>query len=134
MKRPTLKVVSLNFKGLNISEKRSQVLAMMRNLKAVVVFLQEMHFHTDSTPKLYNHFYPTFYHATNPLSKTKGVSIRLSKRLNWQLTDSLIDAEGHYVFISESLQGRPVTLANVYSPNAAQVRFFRKIAQLLAGF
>lgn len=130
----TLKVVSQNVKGLNIPEKRSQILNMMSKLKADVIFLQETHFRTDNTPKLASHKYPISFHATNPLTKTKGVSILLSKNLPWQLIDSLIDPEGRYVFLKGTIHNRMVTLANIYSPNTAQVCFFRSIAAILAGF
>lgn len=58
----------------------------------------------------------------------------ISRHLPLHIDDSLIDAEGRYLYIKGTLWGRPITLANIYSPNKAQVGFFREITQVLAAF
>lgn len=83
----TAKIISVNAKGLNIPEKRSQVLHSMYKLKADIVFIQETDFKTDNVPKFLNHHFPTVIHATNKDSKTKGVSIFFSKNCPFQITD-----------------------------------------------
>lgn len=81
----TLKIISLNARGLNVPEKRIQP------AKADIVFVQETHFRADSTPKLYNHNFPAVHHATNPCSKSKGVSILIAKHCPFQMSESLAD-------------------------------------------
>lgn len=126
----TLKCLSLNAKGLNLPEKWSQVLSSLSKHKAHFIFLQETDFRSDAIPKLSNHIYRTAIHATNPDSKTKGVSILISKHANFQLSDSLIDPEGRYIFLKGSYASKPITLANLYCPNDHQIAFFRKICDL----
>lgn len=130
----SLKCLSLNVKGLNIPEKRSQVLSALTKHKAHFLLLQETHFCTKHTPKLTNHIYKHTLHSTNPTSKTKVVSILISKHADFQLTDSLVDHEGRYIFVKGTYASKPITIANVYCPNEHQVTFFRQICDLLSTF
>lgn len=122
----SLKIISLNVKGLNTPEKRSQLLTSMRSAKADVVFLQETYFCLKNTPKLKNHSFPHSFNATSPASKTKGVSILLSKNVPLQFKDTLLDDQGRFIFLKGTLRNKSITLANIYSPNTSQVPFFRK--------
>lgn len=129
-----IKIISLNARGLNIPERRSQLLLTMQRSKADIIFLQETHFRTDAIPKLQNQYYPTTFHATSQTSKSKGVSILLSKHWPLQLTDTLTDVEGRYLFIKGVLFGKKITFANIYAPNSHQVKFFRDITSALLTF
>lgn len=130
----TTKLVSLNARGLNVPEKRTQVLLSMHKLKADIIYVQETHFKTDSIPKFSDLRYPTAFHATNKQSKTKGVSILISKQCPLIIKDTLADEDGRFLFVKGSLFGKPLTLANIYAPNIKQVPFFRHTLQLLASF
>lgn len=125
----SLKELSLNTRGLNTPEKRSQLLANMRSSKADVVFLQETHFCSKNIPNLKNHSFPHSYHATSPISKSKGVSILLPKNVPLQIKDTLLDDKGRFIFLKGTIRNRPITLANIYSPNTAQIPFFREITR-----
>lgn len=113
---PTIKLISLNIWGLNIPEKRTQLLSSMHKNKADI-FLQETHFKTNFIPKPTNSRYPTSFHATNPSSKSKGVSILFANNCPFQISDTCRDPEGRYLFLKGSLHGKPITLANIYVPN-----------------
>lgn len=86
-----MKCMLLNAKGFNLTEKKSQVISTFAGHKGQIIFLQETHFRSDSTPKLTNHIYRTVLHSTNPNAKMKGVSILISKHANLHISDSLID-------------------------------------------
>lgn len=130
----SLKCVSLNAKGLNVPEKRSQVLSSLTKQKAQFILLQETHFRSNSIPKITNHIYQTVFHSTNPTAKTKGVSILVSKHAPFKLSDSLLDPEGRFVFIKGIYASKPIVLANIYAPNEHQASFFRKVSDLLISF
>nr|ACO51577.1 Retrovirus-related Pol polyprotein LINE-1 [Aquarana catesbeiana] len=129
-----LRCISLNVKGLNLPEKRSQVLSSLSKHKAHFIFLQETHFRSDAIPKLSNHIYRSAFHATNPDAKRKGISILISKHANFHLSDSLIDPAGRFIFLKGTYAAKPITLANIYCPNEHQVTFFRSTCDLLASF
>lgn len=116
-KNKKIEILSLNIRGLNIPERRSQLLLSLQKNKADIIFLQETHFKTSSIPKLSNYRYPTFFHATNKSAKSKGVSILLAKNCPFHIKDTCIDTEARYLFVKGTLYGRRITLANIYAPN-----------------
>lgn len=65
------------------------------------------------------------FHAACAESKTKGVSILLSRSLSFILTDQLLDPEGRFIFLKVTWKNRPVTLANIYWTNSKQVPFLQ---------
>lgn len=99
-----------------------------------MVFLQETHFKDKNIPKLTDNIYTKAYHSTNPLAKTKGVSILLNKDAPFELKHQLIDPEGRYLFLKGTWEGSPITLANVYFPNTSHVPFCGKIIEELKWF
>lgn len=117
-------------KGLNIPVKRSQIFASMYSMKADIIFMQEIHFKSKSTPKLEN---PHVYHSTSPTSKTKGTYILLLRNLPLQISDTLADEQGHYIFIKGMLSDKPITLANIYTPFTSQVPFCRLLSSFPSG-
>lgn len=110
----SLKVLSLNVKGLNIPEKCSSILAEAHRHRAQIIFSQETHFKTGSIPRLANKLFLEVYHATCTDSKTKGVSILLAKSFRFHLSDQIIDPGGRFICLKGTWEDRPVTLANVY--------------------
>lgn len=111
-----INVLSNNIKGLNIPEKRSNLLKDLQKRNIHVTLLQETHFRSDSIPKLTYKYYPTHFLAPNQVAKSKGVSILLHKDLDFSLSDSLTDPEGRYIFIKGLIGDSPVTFANIYAP------------------
>lgn len=100
----------------------------MKKPRADVIFLQETHFRSENTPKFFNRDFPSMYHATNTLAKTKGVTTFISKCIPLEITASLIDTEGRYVFFKGSVWGGPLILAIINRPNSVQLGFFGDIA------
>lgn len=111
--------------NLNTPEKLSQLLSNMWSMKADIIFLQETHFCSKKIPNLANRFYPHSYHSTSPFSKSKQVSVLLSKKAPIQISDSLIENQGRFVFLKGTFRNKTITLANIYSSNWLQVPFFR---------
>ena len=64
----------------------------------------------------------------------RGVLIWIRSRVPFQLTESLVDPEGHYVVLVGRLEGRDVVLVNIYAPNVDQGIFFDDISRKLAAF
>lgn len=130
----SIKLFSINAKGLNIPEKTTTFLNGFHKQKANIICIQETHFKADKVPKLQDKTFSLAYHATNPEGKTKGVSILISKQTSFQLLDSMLDPGGRYIFLKGKIGSHPITIANIYAPNTKQVAFFRKIKYLLTNF
>lgn len=112
-----LKVTSLNVRGPNVPEKRSQLLTDLRKGKTQIAFLQETHFHGDRIPKLTNGAFPTAYHSISPISKSKGVSILEAKLVPWMFEVQRVDPQGRFLLLRGRVSDVQVTFANVYFPN-----------------
>lgn len=72
-----IRLDSFNVKVLNTPEKRSMVLSNLKQMKAHLYFLQEIHLRADRIPRLHDRFFPMVQHGCSPDSKSKGVSILL---------------------------------------------------------
>lgn len=112
----SLKVTSLNVKGLNTPEKRRMLLHDLKKSRTDIAFIQEMHFKTDKSPVLQNRFFPRVYHSTNCNSKSRGVSILISNKVPWQYQDVLEDPEERFLFIKGRVGESQFTLANTLCP------------------
>lgn len=136
MAMDSIKIFSLNAKGLNITEKRRMLLNGLKRSQAQIylTFIQETHFRPDRPPCLKNRFYPLSYHATNMEAKSKGVSILLSIKLPWTCHETLIDSDSRYVFLKGSFGNIWVTPAAVYVPNDHQDIFIRRVLDTLFKF
>lgn len=56
-------------------------------------------------PKLHNADFPMVYHASNKLSKSKGVSILIFSNLPLVVLDTLADQDRRYLFLKGKLAG-----------------------------
>ena len=129
-----IKLYSLNTKGLNIPEKRSKLLLLLKKSGSDIIFLQETHFKTDNYTIFTDKYFPHILHATNSDSKSKGVSILISKHCPIQILDTKVDREGRFLFIKGTLYNQSVTLANIYAPNRLHAPFFTDIIESLELF
>lgn len=129
-----LKITPLNVRGLNIPEKRSQLLADLRRGKTHVAFLQETYFRADSIPRLTNGAFPVAYHSVSPISKSKGVSIILARSVPWVFEAQRADAQGRFLLLKGRVSDVRVTFANVYFPNVDHPQFMRKLLSELLEF
>lgn len=120
-----VKLCSLNMRGLNTPEKISQLLYTLQKSKAHIAFIKETHFRSDNVPKLHSNHFLTVYHASNEDSKTKGVSILISKHCPIQILDVQRDVKGRYIFLKGMLHNKPIKLAtrmhltNIRYPSSA---------------
>lgn len=129
-----VKFYSLNIKGLNVPEKRSKLLLMLKRSKADIILIQETHFKTNNLPTFKDKKFPQIFNATYPDSKTRGVSILISKYCPFKVLDAKTDNEGRFLFIKGSLYNIPVTIANIYAPNKLQAPFFVQTLEMLESF
>lgn len=113
-----LTILTLNVKGLNIPEKRFQVLDSLHKHRVHIALLQETHFKCSQIPKMTGYRFPLVYHAT--LANAKG----LAPHLRLEITDMVADPEARYIFIRGKLGSTPITIANIYSSNTKQLTFF----------
>uniref|UniRef100_A0A8C5M4Y7 Reverse transcriptase domain-containing protein n=1 Tax=Leptobrachium leishanense TaxID=445787 RepID=A0A8C5M4Y7_9ANUR len=125
-KSHTMKIFSLNVKGLNIPHKRHSLYTDINSERPDIICLQETHFKHSAFPRLYLPQYTTQFHATSP-TKTKGVSILIQNRIAFSLIHKVVDPNGRFIILTCSLNHIVYTIVNVYSPNDSQLPFLNKV-------
>lgn len=127
-------VISHNVEGMKLPEKRTTLLRELKKGKPKFVFLQETHFKTNHIPRHTDSYFTEAHHATNDMSKSKGVSILVSKDVKCELSDKVVDPGGRFIFLKGKCNGIPLTLANAYFPNTAHLELCRKLTKELLSF
>ncbi|CAH2283883.1 Alpha-catulin [Pelobates cultripes] len=120
-----LTVLTLNCRGLNIPERRTNILWELKKNRISVALLQETHFRKDAAPKLHNKSYPTNYFCNHPTAWKAGVAILITADLEFQKFDSLLDPQGRFLFLKGTIAGMLYTFATAYVPNKTQAHFLR---------
>ncbi|XP_063805182.1 zinc finger protein 3 homolog [Pseudophryne corroboree] len=125
----TIRVTTLNVKGLNIPEKRSKLLKWLRDERLDVALLQETHFRIGCVPSLKSHYYPHVFMANNPNGKTLGVAIFLARHLPVLNVSSHRLVEGRGLLVKCEIHGQRFSFLNVYAPNSKQPSFLTSVLE-----
>ncbi|CAH2318848.1 Hypothetical predicted protein [Pelobates cultripes] len=129
-----MKIITQNCRGLNLPERRTNLLRDLQRERVAVALLQETHFREGAAPALKNKQYPTNYFSNHPTAKKAGVAILIAARLQFQEQDHLIDHNGRYAFVKGNIAGRCYTFATIYVPNNNQSRFLKNTLKALTDF
>ena len=69
------------------------------------------------------------FHA-NGNKKKAGVAILISDKIDFKMKTITRDKQGHYIMIEGSIQGKDITVVNIYAPNIGTPQYIR---QMLTG-
>lgn len=89
------------------------------------MFLQETHFKTSDILCIKPHMSHIFHSKFS--DKMRGSASIVHKRIRFEPTDVLLDAEGCNVVVSGTLQNTPVILVSVYAPKWDDDQFFTRL-------
>ena len=121
----SLKILSVNCRGLNNKNKRLSVFQYVHNLKYDIYCIQDTHFTPDMYQNIYSEWGSEIYLSYNS-SKSRGVAILFSK-LNFKIYESIIDDEnGNFVILDLSVNDFRFTLTSIYGPTD-QPQFYNNI-------
>uniref|UniRef100_A0A8C5PKM6 Reverse transcriptase domain-containing protein n=3 Tax=Leptobrachium leishanense TaxID=445787 RepID=A0A8C5PKM6_9ANUR len=130
----TLKVLSINAKGLNIPEKRHAALREFTSLHADVVLVQETHFSHARPPSFKNHKYPIGYFSNATAGRVCGTAVLFSRSTPFSNPTSLLDPAGRYTFVKGQIGAQWYTFVSIYLPNRQQHSAIRSIFHQLQDF
>ncbi|KAM9296668.1 coiled-coil domain-containing protein 40 [Gastrophryne carolinensis] len=131
----TIKVVSLNVRGLNSPEKRVILRQELRRQKVKIAFVQETHFKKTAIPRLANRDFTQVYTScTDEGKKKKGVTILLARDLQFTTQEEWSDEWGRVVLIKGLMGRRKYTFASFYTPNQGQLKFLNQALDKLEQF
>lgn len=128
-----LSVGTLNCWGLNQLIKAKRISSFLKKSDFDIVCLQETYLKEGKLLQQASTFYPLQYMSPGT-SKSRGVAVLISDKVNFVPNGVETDQEGHYVFVKGTFNSEALTIASVYIPNSGQVGFFKEILTKLKTF
>ena len=122
----TLKIGSLNVRGLQNHIKRKRLFHKIRLNKYGVFFLQETH-STQSNEQLWIAEWGGKGVLHSYGSSARGTGILFNSRLTVNILDQWVDTEGRTVIVKVTIDEIDYVFANIYAPNRDNPDYFTKI-------
>ena len=127
----TLRIESLNCRGIKDSLKRGDILDRARARKANIICLQETHLLGRDLNTLRKEWNVKYLISGNQ-SNARGVMIILDKTFEYIIHGVQIDPEGRYILIEiEIPEVTSFLLVNTYCPNEEKAEFCNKLFTLI---
>ena len=104
----------------------------MKQQKCQILFIQETHFVKEQINKINQNCDADCYHSFGN-SNSRGVSILISKQVEYSIIDTHQDSEDIILILNIELDNKNYTLVNIYVPNHVKERnsFFKKLKNML---
>jgi len=112
----SLKFVTFNGDGLGTELKLTKVVNWCKKYKPDIIFLQETHC-IDTREIWYKNCWNNLCFHSIGASNARGVSILISKNLDFQLVEEIIDDFGRYVVLDVIINNRGYLIGNYYGAN-----------------
>ena len=115
-KTESLRLLSLNVKGISNFRKRRVVFTWCRKQKADVIFLQETH-STEEREKRWIKEWGSQICFSQGSSNSRRVAILLKRGIDIVLRKSFGDTCGRFIVLESKINDEEYILINVYAPN-----------------
>ena len=129
-KNKTLKIVSYNCQGLNSAEKRGDVLNYLKSKDYNIYCLQDTHF-TEQEEVLIRRQWGGECIFNSFASNQGGVAIMFNNNFEFVIHKTKKDDAGNLIALDLTIEGKRVTLINIYGPNSDSPVFYDNIADIL---
>ena len=127
-KTESLRLLSLNVKGISNFRKRRAVFTRCRKQKADVIFLQETH-STEEREKQWIKEWGSQIYFSHGSSNSRGVAILWKRGIDIVVKKSFGDTCGRFIVLESKINDEEYILINVYAPNKDEqsVKFFHSL-------
>lgn len=126
------KIVTLNVSGLLNPIKRSKIITKMKREKLQLIYWQETHLSSPEHEKLKRLGFQNTFYSSHKSGRRRGVAILIPNAVNFEFVSEVKDKEGRYILVRGKLDGKEVTLLNVYAPPGGSKSFLKKMFDLIA--
>ena len=123
----------MNAQGLSDKNKRKDVFNFLKNKNATIYFVQDTHFTDSEIKSIYIEFGYMCYFS-NKDSRSRGVAIFISKKIDFKLISEDADNEGNLLILECLIDNKSLTLVNIYGPNKDSPEFYHCIKTKLQKF
>lgn len=118
----TLRVLSLNVRGLNNDSKRLSLYQWLEEKKIDIICLQETFCMKKSINKFNKYYKGNIYHAFTDSPHSRGVCIMLNENLEYEFINKHVSDDGRKILINIKINGEIYTIVNMYAPNGVKER------------
>ena len=118
--------VSMNCQGLSNMDKRSDTFNFLRNKNYSVYFLQDTHFTTKEQNYIRTQWGFECYFS-NYSSQSRGVAILFNNNFEFKVLKVAKDESGNKLILDMVIEGKNITLINIYGPNRDEPDFYEEI-------
>jgi hypothetical protein len=120
----SIKIISLNCRGLGSIEKRRDVLNFLKQKRFSIYFLQDTHF-TESDYSHVSAFWGYNVYISHSKSDARRTAILINNNFEHRGIDTLQDKDGNYVTLKINICNKyDFLLINLYGPNRDCTGFF----------
>ena len=132
IKSDSLKLVSLNVRGLSNFRKRRAIFTWCRKQKADLIFLQETH-STKAGEYKWKKEWGSEIIFSHGSSNARGVAVLIKRGLDIVVEQELPNSNGRSIVLKTLIKDKRYLLANIYGPNkdAEAVRFYQNLSATL---
>ena len=128
----SLKIVSLNVRGISNFKKRRTIFTWCRRKNTDIIFLQETH-SIASTEKQWKNEWGGKMLFSHGSPNSCGTAILISNKATCTVLSTIPDPQGPFIISKVQVDDKVYVLVNIYAPNKDKdsVQFFRKLFTML---
>ncbi|KAL9961456.1 hypothetical protein ACROYT_G030398 [Oculina patagonica] len=132
IKPDSLKLLSLNVRGLSNFRKRRAIFTWCRKQKADLIFLQETH-STENDECKWKKEWGSEIIFSHGSSNARGVAVLIKSGLDIVIQHELLKSNGRSIVLKVRIKDKNYLLVNLYGPNkdAEAVRFYQNLSATL---
>lgn len=109
-------IITLNVNGLQKPIKRGKLIAKIKREQHHIIFWQETRMVKSEHGKLKKGGFKNTFFSSYTCGHARGVAILIANKVDFQLSDQIVDKDGHFVLVRGILDSKEVMLLNVYRP------------------
>ena len=128
-----VKISSSNVRGLHDYHKRKDLFNYLRNKNFQICCLQDTHFTESLEPYIRSEWGGNIIYNSYT-SNSRGVCILFSNNFEYKILRTQADGAGNYMIVDMEIEGKQLTLVNIYGPNEDSPEFYRKLADITEKF
>ena len=116
-----------------MTEKRRDLFHYVRNKEYNIICLQDVHINAQLEPFIKSEWgYEVFFSSFT--NSSRGVMILMNNNFEYKVERVKTDKNGNYIILDIIIQGKRITLVNLYGPNQDNPNFYTNIKQKVSEF
>ena len=123
----TIRVMSINARGINKSSKRITLFKWLEDYKSDITLLQETFLTSKLIDTVKKEWDGTIINNLSNSTHSRGIAILFKKDLDIDIKNTISDKEGRRLLVNVTIQNQDYTIVTMYSPNICSKRidFFK---------